>query len=82
MSKDLAGQAELPRTLNLDSTLRRAHRIAEDRSHRYVTFEHLLLALLDDPEAFNLLSASGADVQSIRSAIADAVNSRMGFLIT
>ncbi|MGO9986018.1 MAG: Clp protease N-terminal domain-containing protein, partial [Rhodomicrobium sp.] len=75
-----AGRAELPRTAYLNNALRRARSAAEQRSHRFVTLEHLLLALLDDPDASRLMQAAGADAASIRTAIADAVNHRMAGL--
>ena len=81
MNEQSAGHEELPRTPYLDHTLRRARTAAEQRSHRYVTLEHLLLALLDDPDAAKLLQVTGADVAVIRSIAADAVNNRMASLV-
>ena len=81
MNEQSAGREELPRTPYLDHTLRRARTAAEQRSHRYVTLEHLLLALLDDPDAGKLLQITGADVAVIRSTAADAVNNRMASLV-
>ena len=80
MTEQSAGREELPRTAYLDHTLRRARTAAEQRSHRHVTLEHLLLALLDDPDAAKLLQISGADVAVIHSTVADAVNNRMASL--
>jgi hypothetical protein len=80
MNDHSAGYAELPRTAYLDHTLRRARTAAEQRSHRYVTLEHFLLALLDDPDALRLLQTLGADTAAIHVAIADAVNNRMSAL--
>ena len=80
MNDQSVGYVELPRTAYLDHTLRRARTAAEQRSHRYVTLEHLLLALLDDPDAARLLQAAGADVAVIHSAVSDAVNNRMASL--
>jgi len=76
-----AGHAELPRTAYLTHTLRRSKTAAEQRSHRYVTLEHLLFALLDDPDALSLLEAVGADIAAIRSVITEAVNHRMASLV-
>jgi len=81
MNEQSAGHEELPRTAYLDHTLRRARTAAEQRSHRYVTLEHLLLALLDDPDAAKLLQNTGADVAVIRSTVADAINHRMASLV-
>ena len=81
MNQQSGGQQELPRTTYLDHTLRRARTAAEQRSHRYVTLEHLLLSLLDDPDAANLLQVTGADAAAIHGAVADAVNNRMASLV-
>jgi neural Wiskott-Aldrich syndrome protein len=69
-----AGQAELPRSAYLDHTLRRAWNAAQQRSHRYVTLEHLLLALVDDPDAAELLQAVDADISIIQSSVSTAIN--------
>jgi ATP-dependent Clp protease ATP-binding subunit ClpA len=37
-------------TPRMRTTLRRASEIAESRNHNYVGTEHMLLALLDDPD--------------------------------
>ena len=81
MNEHSAGPEELPRTTYLDHTLRRARTAAEQRSHRHVTLEHLLLALLDDPDAGRLLQMTGADVAVIHSTVADAINNRMTSLV-
>ncbi len=82
MNEQSAGhEEELPRTAYLDHTLRRARTAAEQRSHRYVTLEHLLLALLDDPDASRLLQTTGADIAVIHSTVCDAVNNRMASLV-
>src|ERR1700745_3394623 len=75
-----AGHVELPRSAYFNHTLRRARSAAEQRSHRYVTLEHLLFALLDDPDALALLRAMDADIAAIQSTIPEAVNYRMGAL--
>ena len=77
MNQQPGGQQELPRTAELNHTLRRARAAAEQRSHRYVTFEHLLLSLMDDPDAADLLQRMGADAAAIRGAVADTVNNAM-----
>ncbi len=81
MNDQSAAHVELPRSAYLDHTLRRARTAAEQRSHRYVTLEHLLLALLDDPDALKLLQDVGADTAVIRSTVADTVNNRMAPLV-
>jgi len=51
---------ELQETLNL--TLR----IAQERHHEFMTVEHLLLSLLDNPSAVDVLQACGSSIESLR----------------
>ena len=74
MNDHSAGHVELPRSAYLEQTLRRAWNAAQQRSHRYVTLEHLLLALLDDPDAIELLQAVDADIPLIQGSVATALN--------
>ena len=53
----------------LEFTLNQAFLQARDRHHEYMTVEHLLLALLDNPTAANVLRACGADTESLRRDI-------------
>src|SRR5271165_6516878 len=80
MNDHSAGYVDLPRTAYLDHTIRRARTAAEQRSHRYVTLEHLLFALMDDPDAIKLIQSTGADLPLIKSAAADIVNNKMSSL--
>lgn len=50
----------------LEVTLNKAFRQARENRHEFMTVEHLLLALLDNPEAFETLSACGANVEHLR----------------
>lgn len=47
---------------NLEVTLTRAIKLTEEYNHEYSTTEHLLLALLDDPEARNALICCACDI--------------------
>lgn len=62
---------------HLEETLHRALKEANDRSHEYATLEHLLLALLDDPEAVAVLRACDVDIDILRSQIVDYLNDDM-----
>jgi ATP-dependent Clp protease ATP-binding subunit ClpA len=46
----------------LEKTLHTALQHASDRTHEYATLEHLLLALVDDPEASEVMTACGVDL--------------------
>jgi ATP-dependent Clp protease ATP-binding subunit ClpA len=53
----------------LEFTLNQAFRSARDKQHEFMTIEHLLLALLDNPTAAQVLRACGADIESLRRDI-------------
>ena len=50
----------------LEQTLNAAFREAREKRHEFMTVEHLLLALLDNPAASKVLKACGAEVEKLR----------------
>ena len=50
----------------LELTLNRAFRNASSRRHEFMTVEHLLLSLLDNVEAIDVLKACAADIERLR----------------
>ena len=52
---------------DLRKTLNAAIADTQRRRHEYVTLEHLLLALLDDPSARKVLQACRADIAVSRA---------------
>ncbi len=53
----------------LEDTLHRAVALANARSHEYATLEHLLLALVEDPDASAVMSACGVNLQALAAAL-------------
>jgi ATP-dependent Clp protease ATP-binding subunit ClpA len=53
----------------LEFTLNSAFKDARERRHEYMTVEHLLLCLLDNPTAAKVLRACGTDEQRLRKDI-------------
>jgi ATP-dependent Clp protease ATP-binding subunit ClpA len=53
-------------TPNLERSVHRALEIALTHSHEYASLEHLLLSLLDDPDAQLTLSRCGVDLTALR----------------
>ena len=51
----------------LEITLNNAFREARDLRHEFMTVEHLLLALLDNPSATSVLQACGANLNGLHS---------------
>ena len=52
-------------SLELQSTLRLVVTLAKQRSHEYLTVEHLLLALLDNENAIEALVACAVNVEQL-----------------
>ncbi len=82
MAETSGFMTDLPQSAYLSLSMKRAISSAQQRSHRYVTLEHLLLALLDDPAAVEILEGVRADVPSIRMAITETVNRNLVTLYT
>ncbi len=57
----------------LEVTLHMAFMEARQKRHEFITVEHLLLALLDNPAAAEVLRACGADVGGLRKNLVDHV---------
>ena len=62
---------------DLELTIGQCYREARERRHEFMTVEHLLLALLENPSAAAVLRACGADLtklgQELRSIIGETV---------
>ena len=58
----------------LEVSLHMAFVEARQKRHEFITVEHLLLALLDNPSAAEVLQACGADLDELRKRPADFIN--------
>ena len=54
---------------SLESTLNSAFNQARTKRHEFITVEHLLLSLLDNPEASIVLSSCGANLERLRAGL-------------
>ncbi len=59
---------------DLELTLNAAFREARAKRHEFMTVEHLLLALLDNDSAMQVLRACGADLVRLRAELTDFVD--------
>lgn len=59
---------------DLEHTLNDAFRGARAKRHEFMTVEHLLLALLDNNEALQVLKACGADIGNLRGDLVEFVD--------
>ena len=50
---------------DLELSISQAYQEARDRRHEYLTVEHMLLALLENPSALSILKACGADIEAL-----------------
>ena len=57
----------------LEVSLHMAFMDARQKRHELITVEHLLLAMLDNPSASEVLKACGADLDKLRSDIAEHI---------
>ena len=59
---------------DLEHTLNDAFRGARAKRHEFMTVEHLLLALLDNNDALQVLKACGADIGNLRGDLVEFVD--------
>ena len=59
---------------DLEISLNLAFRQAKESRHEFMTVEHLLLALLDNPSAIEALGACGADSSKLRKSLLDFIS--------
>ncbi len=59
---------------DLELTLNLAFKQARDKRHEFMTVEHLLLALLDNLIASNVLQSCGADLAELKQQLTDFVD--------
>ena len=57
----------------LETTLNQAFKSAREQRHEFMTVEHLLLALVDNPTAAKVLRACGADLNQLRRQLTDFI---------
>ncbi len=58
----------------LEYTLNAAFKEARAKRHEFVTVEHLLLALLDNTSALEVLKACGANINRLRSNLIEFID--------
>ncbi|MEQ1879828.1 MAG: ATP-dependent Clp protease ATP-binding subunit ClpA [Burkholderiales bacterium] len=58
----------------LEVSLHMAFMEARQKRHEFITVEHLLLAMLDNPSAAEVLRACAANVEELRKLLADFIN--------
>jgi ATP-dependent Clp protease ATP-binding subunit ClpA len=67
---------------NLEETLHKAIRYAKDRRHEYVTLEHLLLALVDDKDAMEVMQACNVELRELENNITSFLDETLAHLVS
>src|SRR5579863_8148010 len=72
----------VPFSRTLHQTLGRALAHANERRQEFATLEHLLLALMDDPDASAVLRACNVDVEALRKQVTQYIDREFENLVT
>ena len=64
---------ETPLTPTLERSIRRALELALEHGHEYAGLEHLLLALLDDPDASRVLQHCKVNLEHLRALLEESL---------
>ncbi|MGE0828255.1 MAG: AAA family ATPase, partial [Hyphomonadaceae bacterium] len=65
----------------LEQTLRRALTLANEHRHEYVTLEHLLMSLIDDDDAAQVMTACKVDLDKLRQNLETYLEEELDNLI-
>ncbi|PVA05859.1 ATP-dependent Clp protease ATP-binding subunit ClpA [Thalassorhabdomicrobium marinisediminis] len=66
----------------LEQSIHAALAIANARKHELATLEHLLLALIDEPDAARVMKACSVDLDELRKTLDDFIDDDLSTLVT
>ncbi|WP_418594642.1 ATP-dependent Clp protease ATP-binding subunit ClpA [Ponticoccus sp. (in: a-proteobacteria)] len=66
----------------LEQAIHSALALANSRSHEFATLEHLLLALIDEPDAARVMKACSVDTEELRGTLVDFIDEDLSNLVT
>ena len=66
----------------LEQAIHAALALANARKHELATLEHLLLSLIDEPDAARVMQACSVDLDALRTALVEFVNDELSTLVT
>src|SRR3982751_2616339 len=66
---------------SLEQALHHAIKLASDRHHEYATLEHLLLALIDDTDASQVMKACNVDMDALRKTVQKYMDEDLATLV-
>ncbi|SCM66769.1 ATP-dependent Clp protease ATP-binding subunit ClpA [Donghicola eburneus] len=66
----------------LEQAIHSALALANARSHEFATLEHLLLALIDEPDAAQVMRACNVDLSELKSTLVEYIDDDLSNLVT
>ncbi len=66
----------------LEQAIHAALAAANERRHEFATLEHLLLALLEEPDAIRVMKACSVDLDELRSTLVEFIDEDLSNLVT
>ncbi len=66
---------------SLEQALHHAIKLASDRHHEYATLEHLLLALMDDADASQVMKACNVDMDALKKSVQKYIEEDLSTLV-
>ncbi|KUF09723.1 ATP-dependent Clp protease ATP-binding subunit ClpA [Pseudoponticoccus marisrubri] len=66
----------------LEQAIHSALALANSRSHEFATLEHLLLALVDEPDAARVMKACSVDTEELRTTLVEFIDEDLANLVT
>merc|ERR1711916_192133 len=77
------GAHEVPSFSNtLEQAIHAALALANARSHEFATLEHLLLSLLEEPDAVRVMKACNANLDDLRQSLEEYIEEDLSNLVT
>jgi ATP-dependent Clp protease ATP-binding subunit ClpA len=67
---------------SLENCIHTSLGIANDHKHELTTLEHLLLALIDEPDAAKVMKACNVDLENLRKKVSEFIKNELGNLIS
>ncbi|WP_428928222.1 ATP-dependent Clp protease ATP-binding subunit ClpA [Marinibacterium sp. SX1] len=67
---------------SLEQAIHAALAFANERRHEFATLEHLLLALLDEPDAVRVMKACNVDLDELRATLVEFIDEELANLVT
>ncbi len=66
----------------LEQAIHSALALANSRSHEFATLEHLLLALIDEPDASRVMKACSVETEELRTTLVEFIDDDLSNLVT